>query len=106
MRKIKKGDLVLVIAGKDKGRQGSVLAVVQKGLKVVVEGVNIVKRHLKGNPQLGKPGGIQEKEAALHISNVAILNQATGKADRVKIKFLEDGSKVRIFKSTSEVVDV
>lgn len=110
--KIKKGDAVIVTAGKDKGRDGVVLSVVAKkgrekqGLRVIVEGVNMVKKHEKPNPQKENPGGIREKEASLAISNVAILNKATGKADRVGFKILEDGRKVRIFKSTGEMVDV
>lgn len=104
MRKIKKGDLVIVIAGKDKGRQGTVLSVIQDGLRIVVEGINMVKRHTRGNPQQQIPGGIVSKEASIDISNVALFNQATGKADKVGFKILEDGRKVRIYKSTQEVV--
>lgn len=104
MRKIKKGDLVIVTAGKDKGRQGVVLSVAKLGQRVFVEGVNLVKRHTKGNPQQQVPGGIVSKEASIHISNIALYNQETGKADRVGFKILEDGRKVRIFKSTKEVV--
>jgi len=105
--KIKKGDLVIVIAGKDKGRQGTVLSVLNnKGtrIRVVVEGVNLLKHHRKGNPNTQTPGGIIEKEASIDISNVALFNQATGEADRVGYKILEDGRKVRIYKSTQEVV--
>lgn len=104
MRKIKKGDLVIVIAGKDKGRQGVVLSVVKKGIRVIVEGVNIIKRHTRGNPSTQTPGGIIQKEASIAISNVALFNKATGKADRVGFKILEDGRKVRFYKSTKEVV--
>ncbi len=104
MRKIRKGDSVVVRKGKDRGRQGVVLAV--NDLRLLVEGINLVKRHTKANPQLAKPGGIIEKEATINISNVAILNQATGKADRVGFKVLENGRKVRVFKSTGEVVDI
>lgn len=106
MRKIKKGDQVVVIAGRDKGRVGSILSVICDGLKVMVEGANLVKRHTKGNPSQQKAGGIIEKEAPIHVSNVAILNAATGKPDRVGFKFLEDGRKVRFFKSTGEVIDL
>lgn len=106
MRKIKKGDVVIVIAGKDKGRQGTVKAMVKEGFRVIVDGVNLVKRHVRGNPQQQKAGGIIEQEASIAVSNVAIFNQATGKADRVGFKVLEDGRKVRIFKSTEEVVDL
>lgn len=106
MRKIKKGDTVFVRKGKDSGRQGTVLAVVQDGLKLVVEGVNLVKRHVKADPSKERAGGIIEKESSISSSNVSIWNQATGKPDRVGFKILEDGRKVRIFKSTGEVVDI
>lgn len=105
MRKIKKGDDVVVIAGKDKNKRGVVLRVVDKD-RVVVDNVNIVKRHTKGNPQQGVAGGIIEKEASIHISNIALFNPVTKKADRVGIKVLEDGRKVRFFKSNNEVVDL
>jgi large subunit ribosomal protein L24 len=105
MRKIKKGDLVVVLAGKDKGKQGTVLKVIG-GQKVVVENINMVKKHTKANPQKGEPGGILDKELPLQISNVAILNPTTGRADRVGVKILEDGRKVRYFKSNGEVVDI
>lgn len=104
MRKIKKGDEVIVIAGKDKGKRGSVLRVMPND-RVVVEGINMVKKHQKPNPTLGVPGGIVEKEASLHVSNVAIFNPATKKADRLGMKMLEDGRKVRYFKSNGEVLD-
>lgn len=104
MRKIKKGDLVIVMVGKDKGRRGVVLSVVKPGNRVIVEGVNMIKRHTRGNPQQQIPGGIVSREASVAISNVALFNQATGKADRVGFKILEDGRKVRIYKSTQEVV--
>ncbi len=105
MQKIKKGDDVIVIAGKDKGKRGTVLRIID-GERVVVENVNMVKRHTKANPQAGVAGGIIEKEAPIHISNVALFNPATKKADRVGIKTLEDGRKVRFFKSNNEVVDI
>lgn len=105
MRKIKKGDDVVVVAGKDKNKRGVVLRVVGED-RVVVDNVNIVKRHTKGNPQQGVAGGIIEKEASIHISNVALFNPVTKKADRVGIKVLEDGRKVRVFKSNNEVVDL
>ncbi|OOZ36673.1 50S ribosomal protein L24 [Solemya velesiana gill symbiont] len=105
MRKIKKGDEVVVIAGKDKGKQGTVLRVIDDE-KVVVENINMVKKHAKANPMKGEPGGILDKEMPLAISNVAIYNPNTGKADRVGIKTLEDGCKVRYFKSNGEVVDI
>ena len=106
IRKIKKGDRVVSLAGKDKGKQGSVLSVQDGGEKVVVENINIVKKHAKANPMKGEPGGILDKEMPMHISNVAIFNPVTGKADRVGIKTLEDGRKVRYFKSNGEVVDI
>ncbi|MCB1828762.1 MAG: 50S ribosomal protein L24 [Chromatiaceae bacterium] len=105
MRKIKKGDQVIVLAGKDKGKQGAVLRVPGSD-KVIVENINIVRKHTKANPMKGEPGGIVDKEMPLHISNVAILNPVTGKADRVGFKSLEDGRKVRFFKSNGEVVDI
>ncbi len=105
MNKIRKGDKVLVITGKDKGKRG-VVSRVRHDDRVVVEGINLIKRHTKPNPTLGTPGGIIQKEAPLHISNIALLNPVTSKPDRVGIKILEDGRKVRIFKSTKEVVDL
>ena len=105
MRKIKKGDDVIVLTGKDKGKRGTVVRVVGDS-HLVVENVNMVKRHTKPNPQRGEAGGILEKEAPLHISNVALYNSATGRGDRVGVKVLEDGRKVRVFKSNGEVVDV
>lgn len=105
MRKIKKGDDVIVIAGKDKGKRGTVLRVSSDD-RVVVENVNIVKRHTKPNPQRGVAGGIVEKEVAIDVSNIAIFNSATKKADRVGFRVLEDGRKVRFFKSNNEVVDI
>ncbi len=106
MRKLRKGDEVVVLAGKDKGKRGVVLKVIQDLEKVIVENINMVKRHTKGNPAQGKPGGIVEKEMPLHVSNVAVWNPVSDKADRVGIKKLEDGQKVRFFKSNDEVVDV
>ena len=105
MRKIRKGDDVIVITGKDKGQRGAVLRVLVND-RVVVENVNIVKRHTKPNPARNVPGGIIEKEMSVHISNVALFNPLTKRADRVGIKMLEDGRKVRYFKSNSEIVDV
>lgn len=104
MQKIKKDDEVIVIAGRDKGRRGAVDRVLDSG-KVIVKGVNIVKRHTKGDPQRAQPGGILEKEAPIHLSNIAIYNDRTDKADRVGFKTLDDGSKVRIFRSTGEEID-
>ncbi|MBP6513742.1 MAG: 50S ribosomal protein L24 [Steroidobacteraceae bacterium] len=103
MNKIRKGDTVVVNAGRDKGRTGTVIKV--DGDKVVVENLNIVKKHQKPNPQKGEAGGIKQMEAPLHVSNVALWNPATKKADRVGVKTLENGRKVRCFKSNGEVVD-
>jgi large subunit ribosomal protein L24 len=104
MKKIRKGDEVVVLTGKDKGRRGIVLRVLDDS--VVVEGVNRVKRAVKPNPLKGTVGGFVDKDMPIHISNVALYNAATGKGDRVGIKTLEDGRRVRYFKSNGEVVDV
>lgn len=104
MRKIKRDDEVIVTAGKDKGNRGKVLKVQNDG-KVIVSGINMMKKHTKPNPMLGTPGGIVEKEAPIQASNVAIFNPQTGKADRVGFQTLESGAKVRIFKTTKELVD-
>ncbi len=104
MQRLKKGDEVIVIAGKDKGRQGTVERVLPNG-KVLVQGINIVKKHQRANPNLGIPGGIVDKEMPLDASNVMLFNPATGKGDRIGFKVLEDGRKVRYFKSNSEVLD-
>lgn len=101
--KIRRDDEVIVLAGKDKGKTGKVTKVLVEESKVYVEGVNLIKKHTKPVPQLQQPGGIVEKEAPLHVSNVAILNPKTGKADRVGFRF-EDGKKVRFFKSNNELV--
>ncbi len=103
--KIKKGDEVIVITGKDKGKRGTVVKMLPDN-RLVVENVNMAKKHTKPNPNRGEPGGIVDKEMPLHISNVALYNPATDKADRVGFKILEDGKKVRIFKSNQEVVDI
>jgi large subunit ribosomal protein L24 len=105
MKKIIKGDDVIVLSGKNKGTRGSVLSIVSED-RIIVENVNIIKKHTKPNPQVGEPGGIVEKESPIHISNVAIFNPATKKADRVGVRVLEDGKKVRYFKSNDEVVDI
>lgn len=107
MQKIKKGDEVIVIAGRSKGAHGAVLKFKSKTNNdfIVVEGANTVKKHVKPNPNAGIEGGIMEREAPLHISNVAIYNPATKKADKVGIKTLEDGRKVRVFKSNQEQID-
>jgi len=104
MNKIRKGDEVVVTTGKDKGKRGVVLRVLDTD-QLVVEGANLVKRHTRPNPMKGINGGILEKEMPIHISNVALFNAATQKADRVGFKVLEDGRKVRVFKSNGEVVD-
>ena len=103
MEKIRKGDEVIVIAGKDKGKRGTVTSRVDAE-HVVVEGVNRAKKHVKPNPVKGVVGGVVDKDMPLHISNVSLFNPATQKADRVGFKLLEDGTKVRIFKSSGEVV--
>ena len=104
MNRIKKGDEVIVLTGKDKGRRGNVIRLMDDS-RVLVENVNMAKRHTKANPQAGVAGGIIEKEMPLHTSNVGLYNPATGKADRVGFKVLDDGRKVRYFKSNNEVVD-
>ena len=104
MAKIKRNDEVMVITGRDKGKRGKVLRVLDNG-RVFVSGINMVKRHTRANPQANNPGGILEKEASLHISNVALVNAATGKADRVGYKLLADGTKVRVYRSSGEVID-
>jgi large subunit ribosomal protein L24 len=103
MLKIKRDDEVIVIAGRDKGKRGKVVRVLAE--RVVVSGINIVKKHQKPNPQAGVAGGIIEKEASIHTSNVAIYNPATKQADRVGFKVLENGDKVRVFKSNGEAVE-
>ena len=102
--KIKKGDKVVVLAGRDKGKTGEVLQVMPNDDKVVVSGVNVVKRHQR--PTQADPGGIKEKEAAIHVSNVAIADPKTGEATRVGFKTNDDGKKVRIAKASGEVIDV
>jgi len=104
MNKIRKGDEVVVIAGREKGRRGTVIKVMTND-RVLVENVNMVKRHTRPNPQRGVQGGIVEKEAALHLSNVMLWNPATKKGDRVGVRALADGRRVRYFKSNDEVVD-
>jgi large subunit ribosomal protein L24 len=105
MNKIKKGDKIEVLAGKDKGKQGTVLDV-RDDNRVLVEGINMVKKHVRPNPNVGETGGIVDREAALHISNVALVNPATGKGERVGFKVLGDGKKVRVFRKSGEVADV
>lgn len=105
MKKIRKGDDVMVLAGRDKGKRGMVLKVFDNG-KALVNDVNIVKRHVKPNPNKGETGGIIEKESPIELSNLAVFNPHTRKGDRIGFKTLEDGTKVRFFKSDGEVVDV
>ena len=103
MNRIKKGDQVVVIAGKDKGKRGDVVRV--DGDRVIVSNVNIIKRHTKPNPQAGVAGGVVEREASMHISNIALFNPASGKGERIGFKVLEDGRKLRVFRSSGEAVD-
>jgi large subunit ribosomal protein L24 len=103
MNRIRKGDQVIVTTGKDKGKKGEVVRVA--GDKVVVSNINVIKRHTKPNPQAGQPGGVIEREAPIHISNVMLFNPASGKGERVGFKVLEDGRKLRVFRSSGEAVD-
>lgn len=105
MNKIKKGDDVVVLAGRDKGKRGTVLKMFTDG-RALVNDVNIIKKHVKPNPNKGETGGIIEKEAPIHVSNLAVFNPNTKKGERVGFKTLEDGTKVRFFKGDGEVVDV
>lgn len=104
MNKIRKGDLVVLNTGKDKGKRGQVLAVLEA--HVLVQGLNLARKHSKANPVKGLEGGVVDKEMPVQISNVSLFNPLTEKADRVGFKFLDDGRKVRVFKSNGEVVDV
>ncbi|MDA0688708.1 MAG: 50S ribosomal protein L24 [Proteobacteria bacterium] len=104
MNKLRTDDEVIVIAGKDKGKRGTISRLLGKD-KVIVAGINMVKRHTKPNPNAGQPGGIVEREAPLDISNVAIFNAEANKADRVGIKILEDGAKKRVYKSNGQEID-
>ncbi|PKL95588.1 MAG: 50S ribosomal protein L24 [Gammaproteobacteria bacterium HGW-Gammaproteobacteria-8] len=105
MQRIRKGDEVIVIAGRSKGQRGHVLRVLGEE-RMLVENVNMIKRHTKPDPQRQQPGGIVEREAPIHVSNVMLYNPATDRGDRVGYKVLEDGRKVRVFRSTGEVVDI
>ena len=105
MKRFRKGDQVIVVSGKDKGRQGMILKVMADD-RVLVESINMVRKHTKPNPMQGVEGGIVDKEMPLHVSNVMLFNPVTNKGDRVGFKILEDGRKVRYFKSNGEVVDV
>ena len=104
MKKIKSNDEVIVITGKDKGKRGKVTKVLADD-RLIVSGIQMVKKHQKPNPQLGVQGGIVEKESPIQVSNVAIFNPSTNKADRVGFKVLEDGNKIRVFKSNGEAID-
>ena len=103
MNRIKKGDQVVVTTGKDKGKRGDVVRV--DGDRVIVSNVNIIKRHTKPNPQAGVAGGVVEREASMHISNIALFNPASGKGERIGFKVLEDGRKLRVFRSSGEALD-
>lgn len=105
MQRIRKGDEVIVIAGRSKGQRGHVLRVLDED-RMLVENVNMIKRHTKPDPQRQQPGGIVEREAPIHASNVMLYNPATDRGDRVGYKVLDDGRKVRVFRSTGEVVDI
>lgn len=104
MQKLKRDDEVIVLAGKDKGKRGKITRVLDNG-RLIVSGINMVKRHTKPNPNMGRQGGIVEKEVGIQVSNVAIFNPKTEKADRVGIRVDDDGNKVRVFKSDSSVID-
>ena len=105
MSKLRKGDDVVVLAGRDKGKRGTVLQIIENN-RILVDNVNVIKKHVKPNPTRGETGGIIEREAPIQISNVALFNPNTNKADRVGYKVLEDGRKVRVFKSDGEVADI
>ena len=103
MNRIRKGDQVIVITGKYKGQKGEVLRVAED--RVIVQNINLVKRHTKPNPQANQPGGVIEREAPIHISNVMLFNPASGKGERIGVKVLEDGRKLRVFRSSGEAID-
>lgn len=106
MNKIKKGDEIIVIAGKDKGKRGTVLSLVDKGEKLLVEGINIAKKHVKANPNTGDRGGVVSKAMPIHRSNVMVYDQATQKGSRVGIRVLKDGQRARFLKASDQLVDV
>jgi large subunit ribosomal protein L24 len=106
MKKIKKGDEVIVIAGKDKGKRGKIHSLIDGGERLIVSGINYVKKHTKGNPQAGQQGGVLEKEAPIHCSNVMLYDEAKSKGSRIGIRILKDGERVRYFKSSDQAVDV
>ena len=103
MNRIRKGDQVIVITGSDKGKKGEVVRVA--GDRVVVQNINIIKRHTKPNPQANQPGGVIEREAPIHVSNVMLFNPASGKGERIGTKVLEDGRRLRVFRSSGEAID-
>jgi large subunit ribosomal protein L24 len=105
MKRIRKGDHVIVTTGRNKGQRGHVLRMLGED-RMLVENINMVKKHQKPNPSANQPGGIVEKESAIHVSNVQVYNPGTGKADRVGFKTLDDGRKVRVFRSTGEAIDI
>jgi len=105
MSKLRKGDDVVILSGRDKGKRGTVLQIIENN-RILVDNVNVIKKHVKPNPNRGETGGIIEREAPIQISNVALFNPNTNKADRVGYKVLEDGRKVRVFKSDGEVADI
>ena len=105
MSKLRKGDDVVILSGRDKGKRGTVLQIIENS-RILVDNVNVIKKHVKPNPNRGETGGIIEREAPIQISNVALFNPNTNKADRVGYKVLEDGRKVRVFKSDGEVADI
>ena len=104
MNRIRKGDRVIVTTGRDKGRQGTVIQVLEDD-RLLIENINVVTKHQKGNPQAGQAGGIIKREASIHASNVMLFNAQTNKADRIGFRTLDDGRKVRFFKSNGEVLD-
>jgi large subunit ribosomal protein L24 len=106
MHKIKKGDTVIALCGKDKGKQGKVLRVMSASSRAIVEGINCVKKHVKPNPKKNVTGGVLTQEAGINLTNLALYNPISKKADKVGIKVLEDGRRVRIFKSNGELVDI
>lgn len=106
MNKIKKGDEVIVITGKDKGKKGPVLSVIDKGEKLLIEGINLVKKHKKGNPNTGEQGGIISKEMPIHRSNVMVYDADKQKGSKIGIRVLKDGQRVRFLKASDQLVDV
>tara|TARA_B100001564_G_scaffold325188_1_gene306520 strand:+ start:936 stop:1253 length:318 start_codon:yes stop_codon:yes gene_type:complete len=105
MKKLKKGDSIIVVSGKDKGKKGEILSVIEPD-KLIISNINLAKKHVKPNPNKNESGGIIEKEMPIHISNVMMFNPITKKGDRVGFKNLEDGKKVRVYKSNKEVIDI